>query len=69
MWDTSNRVINVIINNLKGIFFEADSFNHMACGVVADWSAIGETIIRICELDDLLECAVFGAKNRKNRTC
>lgn len=25
LWDTSNRAINVIINNLKGIFFEDDS--------------------------------------------
>ena len=62
LWDTSNRAINVIINNLKGIFFEDDNFEHMACGVVADWGGIGETIIRICELDDLLGCAVFGAK-------
>ena len=62
VWDTSNRAINVIINNLKGIFFEDDNFEHMACGIVADWGGIGETIIRVCELDDLLGCAVFGAK-------
>lgn len=65
VWDTSNRAINVIINNLKGIFFEDDNFEHMACGIVADWGGIGETIIRICELDDLLGCAVFGAKTEK----
>ncbi len=65
VWDTSNRAINVIINNLKGIFFEDDNFEHMACGIVADWGRIGETIIRICELDDLLGCAVFGAKTEK----
>ncbi len=65
VWDTSNRAINVIINNLKGIFFEDDNFEHMACGVVADWGGIGETIIRVCELDDLLGCAVFGAKTEK----
>lgn len=62
VWDTSNRAINVIINNLKGIFFEDDNFEHMACGIVADWGGIGETIIRVCELDDLLGCVVFGAK-------
>ncbi len=62
VWDTSNRAINVIINNLKGIFFDDDNFEHMACGIVADWGGIGETIIRVCELDDLLGCAVFGAK-------
>ncbi len=65
VWDTSNRAINVIINNLKGIFFEDDNFEHMACGIVADWGGIGETIIRICELDDLLGCAVLGAKTEK----
>lgn len=62
VWDTSNRAINVIINNLKGIFFDDDNFEHMACGIVADWGGIGETIIRVCELDDLLGCTVFGAK-------
>lgn len=65
VWDTSNRAINVIINNLKGIFFEDDNFEHMACGIVAEWGRIGETIIRVCELDDLLGCAVFGAKTEK----
>ena len=30
LWDTSNRAINVIINNLKGIFFEDDNMEHMA---------------------------------------
>lgn len=65
VWDTSNRAINVIINNLKGIFFEDDNFEHMACGIVADWGGIGETTIRVCELDDLLGCAVFGAKTER----
>ena len=65
VWDTSNRAINVIINNLKGIFFEDDNFEHMACGIVADWGGNGETVIRVCELDDLLGCAVFGAKTEK----
>ena len=65
VWDTSNRAINVIINNLKGIFFEDDNFEHMACGIVADWGGIGETVIRVCELNDLLGCAVFGTKTEK----
>ena len=65
VWDTSNRAINVIINNLKGIFFEDDNFEHMACGIVADWGGNGETVIRVCELDDLLGCAVFSAKTEK----
>ena len=62
VWDTSNRAINVIINNLKGIFFRDDDFEHMACGIVAGWGENGQTTIRICELEDLLGSAVFGAK-------
>ena len=62
VWDTSNRAINVVINNLKGIFFRDDDFEHMACGIVAGWGEIGQTIIRICELEDLLGSVVFGAK-------
>ena len=62
VWDTSNRAINVIINNLKGIFFRDDDFEHMACGIVADWGEKGRTTIRICELENLLGSVVFGAK-------
>ena len=50
VWDTSNRAINLIINNLKGIFFRDDDFEHMAFSVVAQWGEIGRTTIRICEL-------------------
>ena len=53
VWDTSNRAINVVINNLKGIFFDDDDFEHMACGIVADWGEIGQTEIRICTLEEL----------------
>lgn len=62
VWDTSNRAINVVINNLKGIFFRDDDFEHMACGIVANWGENGRTTIRICELEDLLGSVVFGAK-------
>lgn len=51
LWDTSNRAINVIINNLKGIFFEDDNLEHMAFSVVGWWGEKGATIIRISELD------------------
>lgn len=27
VWDASNRAINVIINNLKGVFFENNNFD------------------------------------------
>lgn len=37
VWDTSNRAINVIINNLKGIFFRDDDMEHMAFSVVGSW--------------------------------
>ena len=59
VWDTSNRAINVVINNLKGIFFDDDDFEHMACGIVADWGEIGQTEIRICALEELEKCEIF----------
>ena len=59
VWDTSNRAINVIINNLKGIFFDDDNFEHMACGIVADWSETGMTEIRICDLEELRKGEIF----------
>ena len=65
VWDTSNRAVNLVINNLKGIFFEDDNFEHMAFGVVANWGEHGKTIIRICGLYKLFESAVFGVKTEK----
>ena len=62
VWDTSNRAINLVINNLKGIFFRDDDFEHMAFSVVANWGEIGSTIIRICELSQL-ENHSFLSKN------
>ena len=59
VWDTSNRAINVVINNLKGIFFDDDDFEHMACGIVADWGEIGQTEIRICALEELEKHDIF----------
>ena len=59
VWDTSNRAINVVINNLKGIFFDDDNFEHMACGIVADWGEIGQTEIRICALEELEKHDIF----------
>lgn len=48
VWDTSNRAIQVILNNLKGIFFLDDNMEHMAFSVVGKWSeGEGETTIRI----------------------
>ncbi len=56
VWDTSNRAINVIINNLKGIFFRDDNFEHMACAVLADWGdTTGKTIIKIYDFEDYFE--------------
>jgi len=59
VWDTSNRAINVIINNLKGIFFDDDDFEHMSCSVEASWGKIGVTEVRICDHKDLEKCNVF----------
>ena len=47
LWDTSNRAINVIINNLKGIFFDDDNFEHMSFSVEANWGEMGLTEVRI----------------------
>jgi len=55
----------VVINNLKGIFFKDDDFGHMACGIEAHWGENSRTEIRICELEDLLECPIF-MKNEPN---
>ena len=68
VWDTSNRAINVVINNLKGTFFKDDDFEHMACGVVANWGDIGCTEIRICALDELEKCDIFREKHVQNCT-
>lgn len=51
LWDTSNRAINVVINNMKGIFFEDDNMEHMAFSVVGRWGEKGATIIRILDFD------------------
>ena len=68
VWDTSNRAINVVINNLKGTLFKDDDFEHMACGVVANWGDIGCTEIRICALDELEKCDIFREKHVQNCT-
>ncbi len=52
VWDTSNRAINVIINNLKGIFFKDDNFEHMAFGVVAKWGEEGKTVINVFDFEE-----------------
>ena len=59
VWDTSNRAINVIINNLKGIFFDDDDFEHMSCSIEASWGKIGMTEIRICDHRELRKSNVF----------
>lgn len=59
LWDTSNRAINVIINNLKGIFFDDDNFEHMSFSVEAAWGETGLTEVRICSYDELRKCDIF----------
>ena len=54
-WDVSNRAINVIINNLKGIFFKDDDFENMCCWTSADWGDSGRTVIKICEYDKFVD--------------
>ena len=59
VWDTSNRAINVIINNLKGIFFDDDDFEHMSCSIEASWGKMGLTEIRICDHWELQKVNAF----------
>jgi len=47
LWDTSNRAINLVINNLKGVFFPDDNIEHMAFSVVGDVGATAMTRIYI----------------------
>lgn len=46
-WDTSNRAVNLILNNLKGVFFPDDDFSHMGFAVVGDIGKRAETKIYI----------------------
>ena len=59
LWDTSNRAINVIINNLKGIFFDDDNFEHMSFSVEASWGEMGLTEVRICDHEEAKKCKIF----------
>jgi len=47
VWDTSNRAINLILNNLKGIFFPDDDVEHMAFAVAGRWSNEPKTMLYI----------------------
>lgn len=49
VWDTSNRAIQVILNNLKGIFFRDDDMEHMAFSVVGRCGEKGVTLLRISD--------------------
>lgn len=51
VWDTSNRAINLVINNLKGILFPDDDMEHMAFSVVGRWGKEGFTTIRVSNFD------------------
>lgn len=54
VWDTSNRAMQVILNNLKGIFFHDDDMEHMAFSVVGRWGeGPGKTVIRILDFTKL----------------
>lgn len=52
VWDTSNRAIQIILNNLKGIFFLDDDMEHMAFSVIGHWgNDTGKTIVRVYDFD------------------
>jgi len=46
-WDTSNRAVNLIINNLKGIFFPDDDIEHMMFAAAGTWSDKQKTVIYV----------------------
>lgn len=53
VWDTSNRAIQVILNNLKGVFFPDDDMEHMAFSVTGSWTEeTGYTTIRISDFNE-----------------
>ena len=53
VWDTSNRAIQVILNNLKGVFFPDDDLEHMAFSVTGCWTEeTGYTTIRISDFNE-----------------
>lgn len=61
IWDTSNRAINLILNNLKGVCFPDDSIEHMAFTVVGRWSEtpkmtifIGDFVVQSVEIMRIL---------------
>lgn len=58
LWDTSNRAVNLIINNLKGIFFEDDNLEHMAFGVAGKWGEKGVTVIRVLPSDRMEQAII-----------
>ena len=51
VWDTSNRAIQVILNNLKGVLSRDDDMEHMAFSVVGLWGEKGVTSLRISDFD------------------
>lgn len=53
LWDTSNRAINLVINNLKGAFFKDDNHEHMAFGVTGNWGEEGKTVVKIMPYERL----------------
>lgn len=53
VWDTSNRAIQVILNNLKVIFFHDDDMEHMAFSVFGRWGEEGKTIIRVSDCREI----------------
>lgn len=50
VWDTSNRAIQVVLNNLKGVLFPDDDLEHMAFAVTGCWAAgDGYTTVRVSD--------------------
>ena len=46
-WDSDNRALHLVFNNLKGVFFSDDDFEHMSFGVFGAKGVEPKTIILI----------------------
>jgi len=55
VWDVDNRAINLILNNLKGIFFEDDDYFHLSLFVCGKKSLKADTVILIDSLSNYAE--------------
>lgn len=63
LWDTDNRALHLIFNNLKGIFFLDDDYLHMCFGVFGKESSNESTVIFIGDVKDAAQiCSLMAGE-------